>query len=52
MHDELPFQIEPVIAAVQRGETEKFRLVVRDYGLLVRGYLAARLPKHSRLRLQ
>ncbi len=44
MHDELPFQIEPVIAAVQRGETEKFRLIVREYGLLVRGYLAARLP--------
>lgn len=38
------FQIEPVIAAVVRGETDKFRLLVREYGLLVRGYLAARLP--------
>ncbi len=44
VNDELPFQIETVIAAVQRGETEKFRLIVREYGLLVRGYLAARLP--------
>ncbi len=38
------FQIDAVIAAVRRGETDKFRLIVREYGLLVRGYLAARLP--------
>jgi len=32
-----------VIAAILRGETEKFRLILREYGLMVRGYLGARL---------
>lgn len=44
MNEEFPFQVERVIAAVLRGETDRFRLIVREYGLLVRGYLAARLP--------
>jgi RNA polymerase sigma-70 factor, ECF subfamily len=43
MSKESDFQIDVVIAAVRRGETDKFRLIVREYGLLVRGYLAARL---------
>lgn len=44
VNDDSPSPIEQVLAAIQRGETDKFRLVVREYGLLVRGYLAARLP--------
>jgi len=28
---------------VKRGETDQFRLIVREYGLLVRGYLSARV---------
>lgn len=28
---------------MNRGETDQFRLIVREYGLLVRGYLSARL---------
>jgi RNA polymerase sigma-70 factor, ECF subfamily len=35
--------VEEIIAAVKRGETEKFRLLVREYGFFVRGYFAARL---------
>lgn len=42
--DEPAFQLDRVLAAVKRGETDKFRLLVREYGLLLRGYLAARLP--------
>jgi RNA polymerase sigma-70 factor (ECF subfamily) len=37
------FDPQPIIAAILRGETELFRLLVREYGLFVRGYLAARL---------
>lgn len=37
------FQINLIIAAILRGETDKFRLIVREYGLTVRGYLATRL---------
>ncbi|MFM8634097.1 MAG: RNA polymerase sigma factor, partial [Planctomycetia bacterium] len=37
------FDPEPIIAAILRGETDLFRLFVREYGLFVRGYLAARL---------
>jgi RNA polymerase sigma-70 factor, ECF subfamily len=44
VNKESDFQIDALIASVRRGETDKFRLVVREYGLLVRGYLAARLP--------
>lgn len=43
MRDEPAFQLERVLAAVNRGETDQFRLIVREYGLLVRGYLSARL---------
>jgi RNA polymerase sigma-70 factor (ECF subfamily) len=43
VRDEPAFQIERVLAAVNRGETDQFRLIVREYGLLVRGYLSARL---------
>lgn len=42
-HESTDFPIESVIAAIRRGETDKFRLILREYGLLVRGYLAARL---------
>ncbi|MEO2018879.1 MAG: sigma-70 family RNA polymerase sigma factor [Fuerstiella sp.] len=38
-----PFDPELVITAVLRGETDRFRLLVREYGLLVRAYLSARL---------
>ena len=37
------FDPQPIIAAILRGETDLFRLLVREYGLFVRGYLAARL---------
>jgi RNA polymerase sigma-70 factor (ECF subfamily) len=43
VNDEPPIHPERVLAAIRRGEVDKFRLVVREYGLLVRGYLAARL---------
>lgn len=43
MSDDLPDQIERIISAVRRGETDKFRLLVREYGMIVRAYLAARL---------
>jgi hypothetical protein len=33
----------PIIAAVLCGDTDRFRLLVREYGLLVRGFLATRL---------
>lgn len=42
-HESTDFPIESVIASIRRGETDKFRLILREYGLLVRGYLAARL---------
>ena len=38
-----PIDPEAVIAAVLAGETDRFRLIVREYGLLVRAYLSARL---------
>ena len=38
-----PFQIDVILAAIQRGERDQYRLILREYGLLVRGYLAARL---------
>ena len=37
------FDPQPIIAAILRGETDLFRLLVREYGLFVRGFLAARL---------
>lgn len=37
------FDPQPIIAAILRGETDLFRLLVREYGLSVRGFLAARL---------
>ena len=37
------FQIDPIIASVLRGETDRFRFILKEYGLLVRGYLATRL---------
>ena len=37
------FDPQPIIAAILRGETDLFRLLVREYGLFVRGYLSARL---------
>lgn len=44
MSDELPDSIERIISAVRHGETDKFRLLVREFGMIVRAYLAARLP--------
>jgi len=41
--DEAPPHLGRVLAAIRRGEVDQFRLLVRAYGLLVRGYLAARL---------
>lgn len=41
------FDPDPVIAAVLRGETDRFRHLVREYGLLVRGFLATRLYHHE-----
>lgn len=38
-----PFDPESVIAAVLRGETDQFRLLVREYGLLLRAFIGARL---------
>jgi RNA polymerase sigma-70 factor, ECF subfamily len=37
------FDPQPIIVAILRGETDLFRLLVREYGLFVRGFLAARL---------
>jgi RNA polymerase sigma-70 factor (ECF subfamily) len=37
------FDPQPIIGAILRGETDLFRLLVREYGLFVRGFLAARL---------
>ena len=37
------FDPEPIIAAVLAGETDRYRLLVREYGLLVRAYLSARI---------
>ncbi|MFT6595206.1 MAG: RNA polymerase sigma-70 factor (ECF subfamily) [Akkermansiaceae bacterium] len=37
------FDPDPIIAAVLRGDTDRFRLLVREYGLLVRGFLATRM---------
>jgi hypothetical protein len=37
------FDPQPIIAAILRGETDLFRLLVREYGLFLRGFLAARL---------
>lgn len=36
-----------VVAAVLAGDTDRFRLLVRDYGLLLRGYLSTRLYHHE-----
>ena len=41
------FDPDPIIAAVLRGDTDRFRLLVREYGLLVRGFLATRLYHHE-----
>jgi hypothetical protein len=41
------FDPDSIIAAVLRGETDWFRLLVREYGLLVRGFLATRLYHHE-----
>lgn len=37
------FDPQPIIVAILWGETDLFRLLVREYGLFVRGFLAARL---------
>ena len=37
------FDPDPIIAAVLRGDADRFRLLVREYGLLVRGFLATRM---------
>jgi RNA polymerase sigma-70 factor (ECF subfamily) len=37
------FNPVPVISSILAGNKEAFRLLVREYGLLLRGYLAARL---------
>ena len=37
------FDPVPVIASVLSGNHDQFRVLVREYGLLVRGYIAARL---------
>lgn len=37
------FDPDPIIASVLNGETDRYRLLVREYGLLVRGYLSARV---------
>jgi DNA-directed RNA polymerase specialized sigma24 family protein len=37
------FDPQPIIAAVLRGESDLFQLLVREYGLFVRGFLAVRL---------
>ena len=37
------FDPDAVVAAVLRGDVDQFRLIVREYGLLVRGVLSARL---------
>ncbi len=37
------FDPQPIIGAILRGETDLFRLLVREYGLFVRGFLASRL---------
>jgi len=42
-NDQQPFDPDPVIAAIIAGDTDQFRVLVREYGLLVRGYIAARL---------
>ena len=41
--DSHAFDPDPIIASVLSGETDRFRLLVREYGLLVRGYLSARV---------
>ena len=41
------FDPDPIIAAVLRGDTDRFRLLAREYGLLVRGFLATRLYHHE-----
>ena len=41
------FDPDPIIAAVLRGDADRFRLLVREYGLLVRGFLATRLYHHE-----
>ena len=41
------FDPDPIIAAVLRGDTDRFRMLVREYGLLVRGFLATRLYHHE-----
>lgn len=37
------FDPEPAIASVLAGDKDQFRLLVREYGLLVRSFIAARL---------
>lgn len=41
-HSDL-FDPDAVVAAVLRGDVDQFRLIIREYGLLVRGFLSARL---------
>jgi len=41
------FDPQDCIAAVLRGETDQYRALVREYGLLVRGFLATRLFHHE-----
>ena len=41
------FDPHDCIAAVLRGETDRYRALVREYGLLVRGFLATRLFHHQ-----
>jgi RNA polymerase sigma-70 factor (ECF subfamily) len=37
------FDPDPIVRQVLKGNKDRFRLIVREYGLLVRGYLAARV---------
>ena len=37
------FDPDFVVRQVLKGNRDRFRLIVREYGLLVRGYLAARV---------
>ena len=37
------FDPDSIVEQVLGGEKDRFRLLVREYGLLVRGYLAARV---------
>ena len=46
------FDPDFVVRQVLKGNRDRFRLIVREYGLLVRGYLAARVYHRIALGLQ